>query len=169
MKTMSSLKNSYKKKCFCEINNGSVFEFELEYNMPDMIIAAMQNYKQASTDKNQEILFDLLSKHLYAYFVPGNIPTLESILLTTDDITASKIEILEILPSVPDWPIVSAKATFEINFKKDLSQEELEKWEEEHDEPISFCVSFCWMVDGKERLFLEEGMNGMRFYIAESN
>ena len=88
MKTMSSLKNWYKKKCFCEINNASVFEFELEYNMPDMIIAAMQNYKQASTDKNQEILFDLLSKHLYAYFMPSNIPALESILLITEDIIA---------------------------------------------------------------------------------
>ena len=56
--------------------------------MPDFIIAAMQNYKQASTDKNQEILFDLLSKHLYAYFVPSIIQALESILLTTEDIIA---------------------------------------------------------------------------------
>ena len=44
-------------------------------------------------------------------------------------------------------PTVSVEANFELDFKKDVTQEALSNWEDSNGDPIAWCLNFFWNFD----------------------
>jgi hypothetical protein len=156
---------SFKKKCICTIYNATPIESKGNYSVPAEILNAIKLYPKKEDKASRNFLLKLLSKRLSANFVTETIQEISSILSDKGDITASKVEIISFKLFPKDFPVITAKAYFDLNFISDFSQEDLEEWESEIDDELSFCVNFFWTLDSKENLWLEAGIDGIEFYI----
>jgi len=140
---------SFKKICVAKINGGiGSGDFE-DKDAPPSFVKIAKYWNKNQNQKGGERTCEMLSKHLKANFVPENIPELEKILSSLDDVDAKEVFVTSFNFSWSEdpqsnIPAVNAIAIFELDFKTDFSQEDLQKWEDQIEDNIAFCVNFYW-------------------------
>jgi len=146
---------SFKKKCIASVTDGvGNGDFD-DDDAPPSFIKIAQYWSKNQNSKGGKKTCEMLSRHLKASFNPVNLPELKSLLASLDDVEAECVEVTGFDFSWNDdedsnIPSVTASATFEIEFKKDVTQADIDEWEQTAEELIGFCVNFYWQFDDIE-------------------
>ena len=142
----------FKKKCIVIVSDGvGNGDFDDEH-APASFIKIAQYWSKNQNSKGGKKTCEMLSKHLKASFNPLGIPKLKSLLVSLDDVEAGHVQITGFDFSWNDdensnIPSVTAAAVFEIEFKNNVTQEDISDWEQKADETIGFCLNFFWEFD----------------------
>jgi len=91
-----------------------------------------------------------IQKYLKCSFEPTNIQAdLSTALINPRQMDTSKVEMLWIDYSGDTFPLVSAEATFEMEFIEGITEESFRKWEDSNDE-IIHGFTFYWDLHDQE-------------------
>ena len=95
-------------------------------------------------EQHNSAAFELVNKYLICSFVPDNITgDLSKILVVNGQVDSSNVQIIGLSFKHRNLPAVRAVAEFELQTAGNLSQEKLEKWEDEN-EWLDNRISFYW-------------------------
>ncbi len=103
--------------------------------LPDAFRIAVEKPDQAT---------ELLSSYLTATFCAENIPDLEMLLASTDDVEGEEVTVSAARFDGQNTPAIKAEAVFTLPFLTDVDEDEIENWEEEVDDSLATCVTFGW-------------------------
>ena len=102
----------------------------------------------------------LINKYIVALFIPTNLVETPEWLHDedADELKARKLEVIGLVFTDDDLPLVTAVAVFDLPTTHVASNSALEQWQEEEDEHLDNALSFEWILDATD----EEGMSPSR-------
>ena len=155
-------------KCAAQVR-GAFGDLEEDTEIPEKFKDAHDLWSEATDEKTGKKILELLNPYLSANFVPNALDGFEDIIQTQDDISAIEV-ILSGFHYYGDGdliPSINATAIFEVPFKFDITYDEIERWEEENDESLSFAVNFYWNFKDVE-MYLDS-YNDIEFWTTEDD
>jgi hypothetical protein len=141
------------KRGMCDVQNG-------EFVIPD----EFKTIRELWQKQDPECL-KLIKKYIVALFIPSNLAEAPAWLHDedADELQASVLEVIGLVFTDDDLPLVTAVAVFDLPTTHVVSNAELEQWQEEADEHLDNALSFEWILDASD----EKGMppsHGMTVY-----
>jgi hypothetical protein len=147
----------YKKQLLGYLKRGSVGSDPDISLLPSDYVAGVLRWKEllkiSGNHDNvdpaeKERMAAFLTSYLCANFVPENIEGIRSLLHRPQEVDAIELNVKAFSFEDDDIiPTVSVEANFELDFKKDVTQEALSNWEDSNGDPIAWCLNFFWNFD----------------------
>lgn len=145
-----------KKQLIAKLKRGIPSEDLAVEDLPAEYREALDEWERASSNpaasederaKAGEVLCNALSNFIDGNLATENLPAIKKIAKVNDEIQPDWIHITGFSFDDSNIPMVNLVAQFTIEFKKDLSQRDLENWEAEQDDPLAWCLNFWWSFE----------------------
>ena len=151
-------------KCAAQVR-GAIGDLEEDTEIQEKFKHARDLWSEATDEKTGKKILELLNPYLSANFIPHALDGFEDIIQTQDDISAIEV-ILSCFHYDGDLiPSINATAIFEVPFKSDVTNDDIERWAQENDEDLGFAVNFYWNFKDVE-MYLDTH-SGIEFWTAD--
>ena len=153
-------------KCVARVN-GAVGDLEEGAEIPQEFKDAHDLWRDVTDEETGKKILALLTPYLSANFTPHVLDESEKIIQTQDDICANEVILSGFHYDGNLIPSINATAIFEIPFKSDVTNDDIERWAQENDEDFGFAVNFYWnFIDAEMYL---DTHSGIEFWTADSS
>ena len=153
-------------KCVARVN-GAVGDLEEGTEIPQEFKDAQDLWSDVTDEETGKKILELLNPYLSANFTPHALDESENIIQTQDDISAIEVILSGFHYDGDLIPSINATAIFEVPFKSDVTNDDIERWAQENDEDFGFAVNFYWNFKDAE-MYLDTH-SGIEFWTADSS
>jgi transposase-like protein len=153
-------------KCVARVK-GAVGDLEEGTEIPQEFKDAQDLWSDVTDEETGKKILELLNPYLSANFTPHALDESENIIQTQDDISAIEVILSGFHYDGDLIPSINATAIFEVPFKSDVTNDDIERWAQENDEDFGFAVNFYWNFKDAE-MYLDTH-SGIEFWTADSS
>lgn len=147
---------TFSKKMMVKLKRGLPGEDLAEEYLPNEFREAIDEWvpilnksdaSEAEKEEAAQNMCSLLETFIQGNFASDNLPAIRKIAVIDDEVEPDWIRVTGFHFDDSNIPMINLEAQFTLDFKKNISTEELEAWEQNQDDPLAWCVNFWWSFD----------------------